>query len=153
MVSYQLPDHLFGNRGTSWHSNRLWDDQTLMTVWEWLRLSTSVFVRFSTHTVPRYSAINYQPIYMVIRAPAGIPKRPWWQWDSGWFEISIAIMDLSHMPHCFEGVRIMFMNRPWAIQDLVMNIHNPFMHGATSQYVFKPCDVMMLMHAVTIVAA
>ena len=47
----------------------------------------------------------------------------------------------------------MFMNRPWAIHVLVMNIHNPFMHCATSQYVFKPRDVIMLMHDVTIVAA
>ena len=22
---------------------------------------------------------------------------------------------LSHTPHCFEGVRMMFVNRPWAI--------------------------------------
>ena len=36
--------------------------------------------------------------------------------------------ELSHMPHCFEGVRIMFMNCPWAIHVLVMNIHNPFMY-------------------------
>ena len=60
---------------------------------------------------------------------------------------------LSHMPHCFEGVRIMFMNHPWAIQVLVMNIHNPFIHCVKSQCVLKPRDVIMLMHAVTIVAA
>ena len=36
---------------------------------------------------------------------------------------------------------------------LVMNIHNPFMHCVTSQYVFKPRDVIMLTRAVTIVAA
>ena len=36
---------------------------------------------------------------------------------------------------------------------LVMNIHNPFMHCAASQYVFKPRDVKMLTRAVTIVAA
>ena len=36
---------------------------------------------------------------------------------------------------------------------LVMNIHNPFMHCATSQCVFKPRDVIMLMRAVNIVAA
>ena len=47
----------------------------------------------------------------------------------------------------------MFMNRPWAIHVLVMNIHNPFMYCATSQYVFKPSDVIMLMNDVTIVAA
>ena len=59
---------------------------------------------------------------------------------------------LSHTPHCFEGMRIMFMNRAWAIQVFVMNNHNPFMHCATSQYVFKLRDVMMLVHAVPIVA-
>ena len=36
---------------------------------------------------------------------------------------------------------------------LVMNIHNPFMHCVTSQCVFKPCDVIMLTRAVTIIAA
>ena len=60
---------------------------------------------------------------------------------------------LTHTPHCYEGVQIMFMNRPWAIHVLVMNIHNPFMHCATSRYVFEPRDVIMLMHDVTIVAA
>ena len=60
---------------------------------------------------------------------------------------------LTLTPHCFEGVRIRFMNRPLAIQVLVMNIHNPFIHCATSQYVFKPRDVKMLMLAVAIVAA
>ena len=42
---------------------------------------------------------------------------------------------------------------PLGDSRLVMNIHNPFMHCATSQYVFKPRDVIMLMRAVTIVAA
>ena len=37
--------------------------------------------------------------------------------------------------------------------SLVMNIHNSFMDCATSQYIFKPRDVIMLMRAVTIVAA
>ena len=60
---------------------------------------------------------------------------------------------LSHMPHCLEGVRMMFMNRPWVIHVLVMNIHNPFMHCVTSQYVFKQRDVIMLLRAFTIVAA
>ena len=60
---------------------------------------------------------------------------------------------LSHMPHCFKGVRMMFMNRPWAIHVLVMYIHNPFMHCVTSQYVFKQRDVIMLLRAFTIVAA
>ena len=60
---------------------------------------------------------------------------------------------LSHMPHCFEGVRMRFINRPWAIHVLVMNIHNPFMHCVTSQYVFKQRDVIMLLRVFTIVAA
>ena len=47
----------------------------------------------------------------------------------------------------------MLMDRPSTIQVLVMNIHKPFMHCATSQYVFKPRDIIMLMCAVTIVAA
>ena len=47
----------------------------------------------------------------------------------------------------------MFMNRPWIIQVWVINIHNPFKHYAMSQYVLKPRDVIMLMSAVTIVAA
>ena len=34
-----------------------------------------------------------------------------------------------------------------------LNIHNSFMDCATSQYLFKPRDVIMLMRAVTIVAA
>ena len=58
---------------------------------------------------------------------------------------------LSHTPDCFEGVIIMFVNRPWAIQVFVMNIHNPFMHCVTSQCAFKLCDVVMLLHAVTMV--
>ena len=42
---------------------------------------------------------------------------------------------------------------PLGDSSLVMNIHNPFMHCATSQYVFKPRDIIMLMRAFTIVAA
>ena len=30
----------------------------------------------------------------------------------------VEIIELSHTPHCFEGVRIMFVNRPWAIHVL-----------------------------------
>ena len=30
----------------------------------------------------------------------------------------LCLMTLSHTPHCFEGVRIMFVNRPWAIHVL-----------------------------------
>ena len=60
---------------------------------------------------------------------------------------------ITHTPLFREGVWIMLMDRPSAIQVLVMNIHNPFMHCTTSQYVFKPRDIIMLMRAVTIVAA
>ena len=59
----------------------------------------------------------------------------------------------SHTPHYFEVVRIMFMNRPWDDSSLIINIHNLFMYCATSLYVFKPRDVIMLICAVTIVAA
>ena len=47
---------------------------------------------------------------------------------------------LSHTPHCFKGVRLMFKGD----SCLVMNINNPFMHCVTSQYVLKPLDVKML---------
>ena len=40
---------------------------------------------------------------------------------------------------------------PLGESSFVMNIHNPFMHCVTSQYVFKMCDVIMLLHAVTMV--
>ena len=42
---------------------------------------------------------------------------------------------------------------PLGDSSLVMNIHDPFMHCETSQYVLKPRDVIMLMRAATIVAA
>ena len=33
--------------------------------------------------------------------------------------VFVAVIEvLSHTLHCFEGVRIVFMNRPWAIQVL-----------------------------------
>ena len=56
---------------------------------------------------------------------------------------SVDILDqtLSHMPHCFEGV-----NRPLGDSSLVTNIHNPFMHCVTSQYLFKLRDIIMLLH-------
>ena len=77
-------------------------------------------------------------------------------WSWAWHDLlllerqqAIRLGKLSHTPHCFEGARIIFMN-PWAIQVFIMNIHNPFMPCATSQYVFEPRDVIMLMRAVTI---
>ena len=44
------------------------------------------------------------------------------------------------------------VSRGWG-SCFLMNIHYPFMHCMTSQYVFKLRDVIMLMRAVTIVAA
>ena len=40
---------------------------------------------------------------------------------------------------------------PFGHSSLVMNIHKPFMHCVMSHYVFKQHDVIMLLHAVTIV--
>ena len=42
---------------------------------------------------------------------------------------------------------------PLGDSSLVMNIHNPITHCVMSQYVFKPCDVIMLLYAVAIIAA
>ena len=47
----------------------------------------------------------------------------------------------------------LFRESPLGDSCLVINIHNPLTHCATSHYVCKPRDVIMLMHAVTIVAA
>ena len=41
----------------------------------------------------------------------------------------------------------MFMNCPWAIQ---VNIHNPFMHCDTSQYVFQSYEVKMLNNRISV---
>ena len=59
---------------------------------------------------------------------------------------------LTHDPF-FRGGADYVHESPLGDSSLVMNIHNPFMYCATSQFVFKPRDVMMLMRAVTIVAA
>ena len=53
----------------------------------------------------------------------------------------------------FRGGVYHVYESPLGNSCLAMNIHNPFMHCATSQYVFKPRDVIMLTRAVTIVAA
>ena len=89
-------------------------------------------------------------------SPALIPRRT--EIEFSWAIVQVMLQAinntlLSHMPHCFEGVRMIFMNRPWAIHVLVMNMHNPFKHCVTSQYVFKQRDVIMLLRAFTIVAA
>ena len=61
---------------------------------------------------------------------------------------------ITHAP-LFRGRSDHVYESPLPLGDscLVMDIHNPFMHCATSQYVFKPRDVIMLTRAVTIVAA
>ena len=59
---------------------------------------------------------------------------------------------IKHAPW-FRGGADYVYESPLGDSSLVMNIHNLFMHCATSQYVFRPHDVMMLMHAVTIDAA
>ena len=40
---------------------------------------------------------------------------------------------------------------PLGDSNFEMNIHNPFMHCVTSQYLFKMRDVIMLLHAITMV--
>ena len=47
-------------------------------------------------------------------------------------------MSLSNSPHCFEGVRIMFMNRP-----LLMNIHDLFMHCVIQIKICAECRDML----------
>ena len=59
---------------------------------------------------------------------------------------------ITHAP-LFRGGADHVYESPLGDSCLVMNIHNPFMHCATSQYVFKPREVIMLTRAVTIVAA
>ena len=59
---------------------------------------------------------------------------------------------ITHAP-LFRGGEDHVCELPLGDSCFVMNIHNPFMHCVTSQYVFKLGDVIMLMRAVTIVAA
>ena len=62
---------------------------------------------------------------------------------------------ITHVPLFRGGVDHVYESplSPLGDSCLVMNIHNRFMHCATSQYTFKPRDVIMLTRAVTIVAA
>ena len=48
--------------------------------------------------------------------------------------------ELSHTPHCFKDH---VCESPLGDSCFVMNIHNPFMHCVTSQYVFKLRDVII----------
>ena len=59
---------------------------------------------------------------------------------------------ITHAP-LFRGGEDHVCESPLGDSCFVMNIHNPFMHCVTSQYVFKLRDVIMLIRAVTIVAA
>ena len=60
-------------------------------------------------------------------------------------------MIITHAP-LFRGADYAYKS-PLDDLSLVMNIHNPFMHCATSQYLFKMRDVIMLTGPVTIIAA
>ena len=57
---------------------------------------------------------------------------------------------ITHAP-LFRGGEDYVCESPLGDSSFVMNIHNPFMHRVTSQYVFKLRDVIMLLHAVTMV--
>ena len=59
---------------------------------------------------------------------------------------------ITHAP-LFRGGEDRVCESPLGDSSFVMNTHNPFMHCVTSQYVFKLCDVIMLLHAVTMVTA
>ena len=59
---------------------------------------------------------------------------------------------ITHAP-LFRGGEDHVCESPLGDSCFVMNIHNPFMHCVTSQYVFKLRDVIMLMRAVVIIAA
>ena len=59
---------------------------------------------------------------------------------------------ITHAPLFWEGVDHV-CEVPLDDSILIMNIPNSFMHCVTSQYILKWRDVMMALHAVTIVAA
>ena len=56
---------------------------------------------------------------------------------------------ITHAP-LFRGGATYVYESPLGDSSLVMNIHNPFMHCVTSQYVFKPRDVIMLNNRVSL---
>ena len=66
--------------------------------------------------------------------------------------VMVGYIVITHAP-LFQGGADYVYESPLGDSSLVMNIHNLFMHSATSQYVFKLRDVIILMRAVTIVAA
>ena len=78
------------------------------------------------------------------------PCKCWYNcWELTW---ALILYIITHAP-LFRGGADHVYESPLGDSCLVMNIHNPFMHCATSHDVFKPRDVIMLTRAVTIVAA
>ena len=63
----------------------------------------------------------------------------------------MVVTNITHAP-LFPGDADYVYESSLGDSGLVMNIHNLFMCCATSQYVFKQRNVIMLMRAVTIVA-
>ena len=62
------------------------------------------------------------------------------------YEVEIII---THAP-LFRGDASYVYESPLGESCLIMNIHNPFMHCVTSQYVFKPRDVIMLNNRISV---
>ena len=58
-----------------------------------------------------------------------------------------------HTHPLFRGGADYICESPLGGSCLVMNIHNPFMHLMMSKYVFKSHDGILLLRAVTLVAA
>ena len=56
---------------------------------------------------------------------------------------------ITHAP-LFRGGAAYVYESPLGDWCLIMNIHNPFMHCAMSQYVFKPRDVIMLNNRISV---
>ena len=56
---------------------------------------------------------------------------------------------ITHAP-LFQGGAAYVYESPLGDSCLVMNIHNPFMHCVTSQYVFKLCDAIIPNNLVSI---
>ena len=63
-----------------------------------------------------------------------------------------SLMDALFITHAplFRGGAAYIYESPLGDACLVMNIHNPFVHCVTSQYVFKPRDVIMLNNRINI---
>ena len=62
---------------------------------------------------------------------------------------SVIHIFITHAP-LFRGDVAYVYKSPLGDSYLVMNIHNPFVHCVMSQYVFKPCDVIMLNNRISV---